>query len=132
MQVPTILKTGVTVKISSSHVMSGKSILAINLLHALEDAGYEVTHTPGIEEILTITSNSRVEKTPFPTKPKISRQEIYEEIYALSHIEMARLWRFAPAGHKYFDSDGLYWNIFKSRFNQLGGMTQEISKLINR
>ena len=46
----------------------------------------------------------------------------------MSQIEMARLWRFAPSGHPYFDSTKPYFKIFEERFNKLGGFTSEISK----
>ena len=53
---------------------------------------------------------------------------IVEEIKKLTHYEMARLWRFAKAGHIYFDSTLPYYKIFEERFKQLGGMTPGISK----
>jgi len=53
-----------------------------------------------------------------------------EEIEKLTHEEMARLWRFAPAGHPYFIYNGLYYFFFKERFSKFGGMTTEISKKI--
>lgn len=56
--------------------------------------------------------------------------KIVEEINKLTQIEMAYLHRFAPAGHIYFDGRLPYAEIFKQRFNELGGMTPEISKAI--
>lgn len=58
----------------------------------------------------------------------LSIEEIKAEIEGLSHYEMCRLWRFAPVGHKYFDSTGPYWPVFEKRYFELGGMTPEISK----
>lgn len=55
-----------------------------------------------------------------------------EKINNMSHIEMARLWRFAPSGHKYFDSSLPYFDIFNKRFKAFGGFTPKISKLIGR
>ncbi len=55
-------------------------------------------------------------------------EEIEKEINGLSQYEMCRLTRFAPVGHKYFDKRKLYWEVFKKRFNELGGFTPEISK----
>lgn len=52
------------------------------------------------------------------------------EIDALSRIEMARLWRFAPAGHRYFVSGTPLNEYFKRRFEGLGGFSPEISKQI--
>lgn len=46
----------------------------------------------------------------------------------MSHLEMARMWRFAPSGHPYFDSRYPLFNYFEARFKSLGGMTPEISK----
>lgn len=50
------------------------------------------------------------------------------KIHALSQFEMARLVRFAPSGHPYFDMSKPYYEIFNARFKELGGMTPEISK----
>ena len=53
------------------------------------------------------------------------------DIDKLSHEQMARIYRFAPSGHPYFD--GRYQAIFDhfmERFNKLGGMTTEMSKRI--
>ena len=55
--------------------------------------------------------------------------EIMAEIDALSHEEMARLWRFEPSGHRYFVR-GPVFDYFEKRFNELGGWTPEISKRI--
>lgn len=57
-------------------------------------------------------------------------EEEFGKINSMSHIEMARLWRFAPSGHKYFDSSLPYFEIFKERFKSLGGFTPAISKEI--
>ena len=52
-------------------------------------------------------------------------------IRTMSHLEMARLWRFAPSGHPYFNTDfAVLTNEFAKRWELLGGMTSEISKLI--
>jgi hypothetical protein len=48
----------------------------------------------------------------------------------MSQIEMASLWRFAPCGHIYFDSSKPYFKVFSKRYEELGGMTPEISKAI--
>ena len=53
-----------------------------------------------------------------------------QKIRHMSHEEMARLFRFAPSGHRYFDIDGPFWEVFQNRFKGLGGMTNEISKKI--
>jgi hypothetical protein len=52
------------------------------------------------------------------------------KINAMSHEEMARLWRFGESGHIYFDSRVGLFPVFKKRFIELGGMTTEISKKI--
>ena len=52
------------------------------------------------------------------------------KINKMSQLEMARLWRFAPAGHPYFDGTKPYYKIFKERFEELGGFTPEISKAL--
>ena len=51
-----------------------------------------------------------------------------EKINSMSQYEMARLWRFAPSGHLWFDISKPYATIFSRRFVELGGFTPEISK----
>jgi hypothetical protein len=46
----------------------------------------------------------------------------------MSQLEMARLWRYAPSGHPYFDSRYPLFEYFEARFKSLGGMTPAISK----
>ena len=53
---------------------------------------------------------------------------IEDEINGLSRYEMCRLTRFAPIGHKYFDTSKPYYEFFKKRFQELGGFSPEISK----
>ena len=53
-----------------------------------------------------------------------------EKINKMSQIEMARLWRFAPSGHPWFDSTKPHHKIFAKRFKELGGFTPEISKAL--
>lgn len=53
-----------------------------------------------------------------------------KEIDEMTQIQACRLWRFAPSGHPYFVSDTEVYTYFKKRFDELGGMTPEISKLI--
>ena len=61
--------------------------------------------------------------------PKI-QQEI-EKINNMTHEEMARLWRFAPAGHPYFDSTKPFFKVFKKRlFEHFGGFNPQLSKKI--
>ena len=55
-------------------------------------------------------------------------QSIIDKINNMSHIEMARLWRYAPNGHIYFDPSQPYFEVFEKRYNMFGGMTPEISK----
>ena len=55
-------------------------------------------------------------------------QTIVEEINKLTHLEMGRIYRFAPVGHIYFDRGLPYYKIFGERFEKLGGMTSDISK----
>ena len=57
-------------------------------------------------------------------------QKELDKILAMGHEEMARLWRFAKSGHIYFDSTLPYFEVFESRFKDLGGMTPQISKAI--
>ncbi len=50
------------------------------------------------------------------------------EIDFMSHVEMARIWRFAPPGDRYLrGATGAY---FAKRFEELGGMSYEVSTTI--
>jgi hypothetical protein len=50
------------------------------------------------------------------------------DIDALSQLEMARMWRHAPAGHAYFQPPlGQY---FEAKFKEKGGFNPSISKAI--
>jgi hypothetical protein len=59
---------------------------------------------------------------------EFKKQQIEKEINGLSRLEMCRLVGFAPVGHKYFDTSGPYYKLFKKRFKELGGFSPEISK----
>lgn len=50
------------------------------------------------------------------------------KIDGMSQLEMARLQRFAPTGHPYFDTHLLLWQYFEESFKNKGGMTPAISK----
>jgi hypothetical protein len=54
------------------------------------------------------------------------------KIDLLSHEDMARLWRFAPPGHPWFDSHQAreVFEHLQKRFNASGGMTVGVSKII--
>jgi hypothetical protein len=52
------------------------------------------------------------------------------QIDAMDQTEMARRWRFAPAGDPMFRGDLPLYKKFQERFSRLGGMTPEISKKI--
>lgn len=60
---------------------------------------------------------------------KEQKDEI-RQIYSMSQTEMASLWRFAPAGHEWFNKTLPYYKHFNRRFKHLGGFTPEISKQI--
>ena len=51
-----------------------------------------------------------------------------QRIDAMSHEEMATLWRFAPSGHPVFDAELPLFEYFYPRFKAFGGMTPTISK----
>lgn len=57
-------------------------------------------------------------------------KEWTEKIQNMSHLEMARLYRFAPAGHPIFDNTLPLYKIFMDRYIAFGGMTTELSKQI--
>jgi hypothetical protein len=57
---------------------------------------------------------------------------VVQKINGMSHFEMCHLWRFAPAGHPYFDSSQPYAEVFRKRlFDHFGGFTPEISKALS-
>lgn len=56
----------------------------------------------------------------------VVEKSIKEQIDDLSHYDMGYLLRFAPAGHPFF-KEGNY-EYFRERFEELGGMTPELSK----
>ena len=58
-------------------------------------------------------------------------QKTIDKIKSMTQVEMASLWRFAPAGHPYFDKTKPYWEVFDKRFKELGGFTPEISKMLS-
>ena len=53
-----------------------------------------------------------------------------EKINAMTHEQMAHLWRHAPTGHPYFKINTPLWEAFEKRWKKLGGMNPEISKKI--
>lgn len=53
------------------------------------------------------------------------------KIDAMTQMDMARLWRFAPSGHPYFDTALPLHEHFAKRFKSLGGFTPTISKAID-
>ena len=61
---------------------------------------------------------------------EIDIEEWKAKIDGMSQMSLARLLRFAPAGHPVFRSDLPLYDYFKARFESLGGMTPAISKAI--
>jgi len=53
-----------------------------------------------------------------------------KNINEMSREDMCRLWRFASAGHPIFDRTLPLFDIFKAKFDELGGFSPEISKRI--
>ena len=52
------------------------------------------------------------------------------EIDRMDHVQLAKLWRYAPSGHPVFDRTLPLYEHFRARFEAMGGMTPEISKWI--
>lgn len=52
------------------------------------------------------------------------------DIDQMGQEEIARLWRYAPAGHPFFRGDLPLFAHMKARFDSLGGMMSSISKVI--
>lgn len=59
-------------------------------------------------------------------------KEWEEKIKTMTQYEMAYLWRFAPAGHPLFCSSYDLFEQLNERFTELGGMTVEISKMLDK
>ena len=57
-------------------------------------------------------------------------QEWKSKIDKMTQLEMASIYRFAPAGHPCFDTSIPLNKYFMDRFHELGGMTTAISKTI--
>lgn len=57
-------------------------------------------------------------------------EEEIKKINNMSHEEIAKLWRFTPSGHPYFDCSLPYYEAVEKRFKKFGGMTTEVSKNI--
>ena len=53
-----------------------------------------------------------------------------DEIDAMTHEEMCRLYRFAPSGHVFFISGTALVERFEERYRKFGCMTTEMSKRI--
>ena len=69
------------------------------------------------------------EKGDSMTKEELKTIEIINQ---MSQIEMASLWRNAPAGHPCFDMSKPFHKVFEKRFKKLGGFTPAISKAIGQ
>lgn len=53
-----------------------------------------------------------------------------QRIDAMSHEQLAHLWRFAPSGHPLFDRDLPLYDYYKERFDRMGGWTPQVSKAV--
>jgi len=60
----------------------------------------------------------------------MNNEEEIAKINSMSRLEVCKLWRFAPVGHRYFDITNPLHTVFEARFKELGGFTPEISKQI--
>jgi hypothetical protein len=64
-------------------------------------------------------------------KSAVTEEELAKmktEIDALSQYDMARMWRFAPTGHPFFQPPlGKY---FEDKFHEKGGFNPSISKVL--
>ena len=71
------------------------------------------------------------EQDKIDTSEFLNDTEMHKKIIdGMTQIEMARLYRFAPAGHLYFRRDTMLSDYFQKRFNELGGIIPGISKAI--
>ena len=61
----------------------------------------------------------------------IEQAAIIGRINQMTHHEMCQLWRFAEAGHPYFDRRLPFYEVFQARlFDHFGGFTPAISKAL--
>ncbi len=65
-----------------------------------------------------------------PIDTMSAQQAEFDRINAMGREEMCHLWRNAPSGHLYFDTTKPYYEVFKARFDKLGGFSPAISKRI--
>ena len=54
-------------------------------------------------------------------------QEDKDHIDSLSRLDLCRLYRFAPIGHRYMDISNPASEYFLKKFKESGGFTSEIS-----
>jgi len=60
-----------------------------------------------------------------------TEQEKIKEINNMSHLELARIWRFAPSGDEMLDMTKPYSKIIEHRlFEEFNGFTPKISKAL--
>jgi len=65
----------------------------------------------------------------------MNESEIINFINRMTHVDMARAWRFCRVNSFFdaavlFDYNAPYYAVFRKRFDDFGGFTPEISKLI--
>lgn len=78
------------------------------------------------KKALRSIANDRLKKE---AKSMKKNEELKKEIDEMSHIEMARIWRF-ELNSPYFTSDTRIHDYFQEKFKEKGGMTSSISKII--
>ena len=60
---------------------------------------------------------------------EVTLLEQHRRIDAMTHLEMAAFWRFAPSSDPIVQGSDL-WELFEKKFKEFGGMTPEMSKRI--
>lgn len=66
-----------------------------------------------------------------PTYTEEELETYRKEIAQMDHKELCKQYRYAPAGHPFFNTKFDLFEKFMDRFNSFGGMTTEMSKLID-
>ena len=64
-----------------------------------------------------------------PDEDNILTDELRKEIDSMSHVDMMRLWRYAPWGHVMF-RQGDVFDYWDARFQRLGGITSQVSHAV--
>jgi predicted DNA-binding protein YlxM (UPF0122 family) len=98
-------------------------------VHAEDEAARELWEKEEAARKVREEHNARLAAEQREVKRNADERHL-KDIEKLTQIEACKLWRFAPPSHPYMVSDSVLFKAYKAKFEALGGMTPEISKLI--